>query len=689
MGAGAALMASRSSSAAALPVLFFPTQRISLGGSWEFRTDPEDRGELGGWFAGGPATGWHAVEVPHTWQVEAQTTGYFGAGWYRRQVTVPEELAGWHLRLRFEAAYHTATVWLNGRRLGSHERKGYTAFELDASQAARPGEPNTLVVKVDNRFRDDMLPRGRSYDWAPDGGLIRPVWLLATPRTFLDRVEVEAYPERDRRALVRARAVVRHMGTGPARVRLRAVVRQEHSGLEVARLGPTAPRELQAGTSAVIELPETILQHARLWHFDDPFLYRLEVWLEPEAGPGHREWTTFGIRKIEVKDTGFYLNGERVWLAGVERMAGSNPLYGMAEPASWIEREHADMKRLNCIFTRVHWPPDERVLDFCDRHGILIQLEVPAWGPRTFAGMKGKPDPVLLENGLEQLRELISQYRNHPSVFSWGVANKINGQNPPAQEFARRLYAEARRLDPSRPVTYASHSLRSNPEQDVAGEMDFIMWNEYYESWTPGDLAAMEENLQRIHAAFPQKAIVISEYGYCECRPEHSGGDPKRIDILRRHTAVFRKYPYVAGVIFFDYNDYRTHMGDQGVGALQQRVHGVVDLFGQRKPSYEALRAELSPVAGAELHYDGGLVLRFQVRERLPGHPLRGYRLRWVVYGFGDLPMEMGERALPLLEPGAFHLERLAWTEPAPRRVRLEILRPTGFPVWEQEWRPA
>jgi len=114
-----------------------------------------------------------------------------------------------------------------------------------------------------------------------------------------------------------------------------------------------------------------------LWHFDHPNLYRLTFSIT-SGQESHRLTATFGVRKLEVKDGGFYLNGERVRLIGVERMAGSNPEFGMAEPSQWITRDHDDLKDLNCIFTRVHWAQDKRVLDYCDRHGILVQTEVPA-----------------------------------------------------------------------------------------------------------------------------------------------------------------------------------------------------------------------------------------------------------------------------------------------------------------------
>jgi beta-galactosidase len=158
------------------------------------------------------------------------------------------------------------------------------------------------------------------------------------------------------------------------------------------------------------------------------------------------------------------------------------------------------------------------------------------------------------------------------------------------------MLREAKHLDPRRLCSYASNSLQTTPEADVAGEMDFIEWNEYYESWYGGDPVVMRENLERIHRAFPAKPVVISEYGYCACTKDRPENDRRRLEILQNHNRVFRGYPWVGGLIFFCYNDYRTHIGDKGLGVLKQRVHGVVDVFGARKPSYEVLRRESGPV---------------------------------------------------------------------------------------------
>jgi len=135
------------------------------------------------------------ITVPHTWQVEAELADFRGVAWYRRSFDTRESWQGCAVRVEFEAVFHTATVWVNGRLVGEHARKGYTAFTLDIAQALDRDQPNIVAVRVDNAFNQHMVPRGRSSDWANDGGIFRPVQLLVTPRTFVERVDVDAVPD--------------------------------------------------------------------------------------------------------------------------------------------------------------------------------------------------------------------------------------------------------------------------------------------------------------------------------------------------------------------------------------------------------------------------------------------------------------------------------------------------------------
>jgi beta-galactosidase/beta-glucuronidase len=668
----------------------FSTNLASLCGEWQFRTDPAGSGTTQHWYdPGAPDIVWRQVNVPHTWQTGAALAEYYGIAWYRRTFEVAADWQACAVRVEFEAVFHTAAVWINGQLAGEHRGKGYTAFAFDITHLLRWGVTNTIAVRVDNAFNKHMLPRGDSSDWAHDGGIYRPVQLLITPKTFLERVDVDATP---------------NLASGNANISITIHIRNtsqkdwsgdcsfrivdEASGLTVFAGSGGQTHSIQPDTTETQAL-EAVLPKAKLWHFDHPNLYRLEFSITG-ANETHCFSSIFGVRKLQAKDGAFHLNGERVRLMGVERMAGSNPEFGMAEPSDWIIHDHADLKHLNCIFTRVHWPQDKRVLGYCDRHGILIQTEVPAWGPDTFQGMGPQPEADILENGLEQLREMIARDRNHPSIAAWGLCNEIAGQNPPAYQFAKRMLQEAKTLDPSRLCSYASHSLLTTPERDVAGLMDFIEVNEYFGTWQPGSAEDAARSLEQIHAAFPGKPIVISEYGYCACTVDRPEADERRMDILRTHDIAIRSKDYTAGAIFFCYNDYRTHVGDRGTGVLKQRVHGVVDVYGVKKQSYELLRRESSPIESLVLEpHLNTFQVTLKTRADLPSYTLRGYTLRGTFYGPGNIPVELQEVTIPGLPPASLAKLELKFNQSEPPTcARFDVIRPTGFTAYSLEWKP-
>jgi glycosyl hydrolase family 2 len=663
---------------------------VSLCGEWWFRIDAENAGTGQRWYqASYTSAGWDTVNVPHTWQVAAALADYRGIAWYRRTFDVHADWQQSSVRIEFEAVFHTSTVWVNGQLAGEHARKGYTAFTLDITRFLYWGRPNNIAVRVDNTFDEHMVPRGHSSDWAHDGGIFRPVQLLITPKTFVERVDVEAAPDLPSTAgLLTVTACSRNTSLGSWIGRASFRVVDEESGLTVLNHQEPAHLSIKAGTTQTVSFRAT-LPEAKLWHFDHPNLYRLEVSIGDER-ESHQFTTTFGVRKLEVRNGGFYFNGEHVRLMGVERMAGSNPEFGMAEPTEWITHDHDDMKYLNSVFTRVHWPQDRRVLDYCDRHGILMQSEVPAWGSDTFGGMGAEPYSDIMDNALEQLREMIARDRNHPSVVVWGLCNEIWGQNPPAYQFASRMLHEAKKLDPSRLCAYASNSLSETPERDVSGLMDFIEVNEYFGTWAPGSAKTLGPHLDNLHAAFPGKPIVISEYGYCACTEDRPEGDEHRAEVLRSHDQVIRSKDYIGAAIFFCYNDYRTHVGDRGAGALKQRVHGVVDVFGTQKPSYRLLRDESSPVESLKVENKlNTFQVTVQARRDVPMYALRGYKLRGLFYGQGNIPVAQHEMDLPELPPGTEAKLELTFTQSeVPVHVEFDVLRPTHFSAYSLDWRP-
>ncbi len=322
------LAASQTAQAAPASVANPPVEGldISLDGEWEFRKDGD--------------SAWRTVTVPHTWQVMDGFEDHYGVAFYRRTFRAPAEAANGAVYLEFESVFHTAEVKLNGAVVAEHKGKGYTAFRSQELNALglKPGADNLLEVRVDNSFIDTMLPRSHSSDWAHDGGIYRPVHLLVLPQAHIDGLSVEAWPGTGSDA--RFHAVASFSSRDPeAIVRVRII--EAESGREV-QLAGLAKMDQSMGWAKRHDLTG-FWEQARFWHFDHPQLYRAEATLvAKDSTILHRVTQVFGVRRFEVKDGGFRLNGERVRLMGVERMAGSHPDYGMAEPLDWIEHDNAD-----------------------------------------------------------------------------------------------------------------------------------------------------------------------------------------------------------------------------------------------------------------------------------------------------------------------------------------------------------
>jgi beta-glucuronidase len=335
------------------------------------------------------------------------------------------------------------------------------------------------------------------------------------------------------------------------------------------------------------------------------------------------------------------------------------------------------MRGVNAVFTRFHWQQDEAVFDWCDRHGILVQEEIPFWG-------YGTPlNDTLLALGKQHLDEMIDAHYNHPSVVMWGVGNELASREQAIMKGVTSLYEHARSLDDTRLVNYVSNQLASGRGSDASGIGDVLMFNEYQDTWYLGDPARIGEVLDTIHADFPSKPMVVSEYGLCE--PANQGGDARRLRDLIYHSSVHESKPYVAGAIYFCLNDYRTHVGEAGTGTLKRRVHGVFDMEGNPKGSAEALTLLSSPLEVLNVPWWTRHKLEVVVigSVGLPSYPVRGYKLYWSEPG-KDFRKTGVQVDLPEILPSRkFSVPLDRWTS---GRVVCTIVRPTGDVVVRREF---
>ena len=657
-------------------------QVVSLNGTWRFTADKKNEGADAAWFEKDfNRSAWQNVEVPHTWQVMAGLEGYTGNAWYARTIKLDCPVQDTILKLEFDAVNRDAKIWVNGKLLGEHKSSGYTPFCFVIPQADTNNGNLEIVLRVSNSSSRRALPYERSYDWTTDGGIIRGVRLRILPRTHIERLLVDAEPTADfTQAKVNTRVVTYATENKTEGLSLKATILDPSNnivGSISAPLKKDNDGNLTAELSCVVEKPI-------LWHFDKPRLYRFVCLLMNNGVPIHEKEASFGIRKVEVKNGFYVLNGEPMRLMGLEWMPGSDPRYGLAEGPEYIAEILRDMKRLNCVLTRFHWQQDESTLEFLDREGMLNQEEIPTWGSATRVEQLSDIQQM-------QMREMILSHYNHPSIYAWGLCNEIAGQTPEGHKFVQDGVKIARELNPQRLLTYASNTVQQNPKKDASQFVDFIEWNEYFGTWMGGNVSNLAWNIGEIAKACPDKTIVISEYGLCECDPKHPVGDASRIEILRTHTDEFRKSKSIAGAIFFCYNDYRTHMGDKDHGAFQQRVHGVVDLLNQRKSSWQALREESSPIKSITITQQEPNSFNIDILTRslendLPAYTLRDYVLIWRALDVHNLPIESGRTAISELKPGTNLRESIKVLRGTVSQIKAEVFRPTGYSVLDVQW---
>jgi beta-galactosidase/beta-glucuronidase len=605
--------------------------RIDCNRDWLFRTDPNQSGEASGWTKNIPADT-RSVNLPHTWNI-GEYHDYMGVGWYFRRFAIPAGRAGRHIELHFGATFYKARVWLNGVELGSHEG-GFTEYSFEVSSQLRNN--NVLVVRIDNRPGAETIPgygaRGTPeawYDWWAYGGIVRDVWLTETGPVWIRRQSIRSEPTAER-ALIRDHIFVQgNQVQADTRVRVTAYD-QENRAVAIV----TEPVRLLGGKAdTVVSLA---VSKPRLWSIDHPTMYRMDAELLDAQGKVlDAQSEAFGLRTVQIVDRHLVLNGERVRLTGLARHEDS-PWEGLAETRGTMRRDFDDMKALHATLTRpVHYPQNPYILDYADRHGILLIPEIPVW--QFEEAQLASPKVQALAR--QQMQEMIEQAGNHPSIFAWSVANESATGTPGGVEYFRMMRDFIRSIDPDRYVSYADDNLAKleRADQSAANDADFLMMNQYYGTWH-GPASALVPALDRVDKLFPNKMVIVSEFGYPGFfAKEPREADPERIKTLQEQMPLLAARDWIAGTILWCYQDYKSRRNlwpGQAEGYVE---HGVVDEARQRKPSYEVWR-EMTAPAKLETHWvrDAKTTVTGFVgtvtpnsQENIPYFPLHDYALAW------------------------------------------------------------
>lgn len=641
---------------------------VNLNGEWKFCLDSLNKGEFLAWQQKGLPSAALRVIVPHTWNTMPGLEKYWGKGWYEKDIQIPASYSDKIIRLQFDAIYHDATIWINGQKAGVHNGLGYTRFYIDATPYLKSGTTNKIVVCADNSSSTRSLPYMKSYDWAHDGGIYRSVKMIVTSKQALENVWVTATPNlitKDRGTVTLDLSFLGNFQSYNKGNTLQAEIKEENQKTAKVIWSGTLAPEIKEGKASV----NLNLKNIKLWHFDTPNLYRINIKLLSQGKTIDNYSTTFGFRTIAVNATRFILNGEEVRLAGLEWMPGSSLKNGMAETEKDLEANLKLMKGVNCIYTRFHWPQDEYIFDWADRHGILIQEEIPCWGGVTDF------NDTIVDLAKKFLDEMMASHYNNPSIITWGIGNELDSHTPKVINAIKELYSYAKQKDLSRLVNYVSNRLHERLKgstllPDASAQGDALMFNEYTSTWYGKTNKEIIPYLEGIHEDYPTNPLIISEFGLCE--PVHKGGDPRRISDAKYQFTTYGKLPYIAGAIYFCLNDYRTHLGEDHKYSYPQRVHGIVDINLNLKSSYDTIKMLCSPIEILSVEKSGNKIkVKMNAKTGIPSYTMAGYKL------------EAGKATvtIPELQPGNTIEVEVPFTV-GTRKVT--VRRPTGYIVTEK-----
>lgn len=453
------------------------------------------------------------VDLPHTWNAQDALSGKQdykrGIGNYTKRIFIRPEWQSKRLFLRFEGANSVSNVFVNGKHIGEH-RGGYGAFIFEITDKVEYGKENTLLVRVNNGEQLDVMPLVGDFNFY--GGIYRDVHLLLTDNLCISPLDYASsglyliqQQVTDKQAAVCARV---NLSNGTEELQ-KAVVR-----LQVNDGGKTVYEtekevSMTPHTDVQVEDIEFVLKNPRLWNgTQDPFMYQAVVTLIKNGKELDKVEQPLGLRYYTTDpDKGFFLNGKHLPLHGVCRHQERAEVGNALRPVHHEEdtRIMLDMG-VNAV-RLAHYPQATYMYDLMDKNGIVTWAEIPFVGPGGYAD-KGFVDQLSFrENGKEQLKEMIRQHYNHPSICFWGLFNELKEQGDNPVEYIKELNVMAHREDPTRPTTSAS-----NQDGALNFITDNIAWNRY-DGWYGATPATLATWLDATHKKHPQIKIAISEYG--------------------------------------------------------------------------------------------------------------------------------------------------------------------------------
>ena len=536
-------------------------------------------------------TDWQTVNVPHSWNAVDGNDGNGsydrGNYWYAKTFETPKQpLAGGRVFVEFMGVNSEATVYVNGTKVTYHEG-GYSTFRADITDLCKDGEENLLVVEVTNIANDYVYPQHADFTFY--GGIYRDVNIISVPDAHFD-LEYYGGPG--------IMVTPKPTECGGATFEIESWVKNadenftvqysifDEDGEEVGY----AVRPADA-TKTTIFVPD-----ANLWDFDDPYLYTVVAELQRRNETYDDLEVRVGVRSFSCDpQKGFIINGVETPLRGVSRH--QDIMYvGNALTADDHYDDACIIKELGANTIRLaHYQHSQDFYDACDELGFAIWAEIP------FISVMSK-NPAAHQNCIEQMKELIIQNYNHPSIMFWGVSNEIliGGISEQLVANHKELNALCKELDPTRLTTIAHVSFTP-----VDGPMHYITDTESYNHYFGWYGGKMEDNgpwLDNFHEKHPTICLGVSEYG-CEGIITYHGPEPKCKDYSEDYQALYHEHmakvlderPWIWSSHVWNMFDFGCAARDEG-GVAGRNNKGLVTMDRKtKKDSYYIYKAYWNP----------------------------------------------------------------------------------------------
>lgn len=526
---------------------------------------------------------WEDVTIPHTWNARdmqvAYNNFYEGEAYYRKTFTVPDTYKGKRIFLRFEGVGACTEVYLNGKLVTSH-KGAYSAFVAELTGALKFGAENQLIVKADNKARPDVIPVNHVL-FGVYGGIYRPVWMIVTDPvniTVSDHASPGVYITQKNVSAASADVAVKvKLDNGslkPATVVLENTIYTQE-GRQVA----TQSRQIDLspqGTQSYVS--NFRIRKPHLWQGrPDPYLYKVVTRLKSGETVIDEMVQPLGLRHYEaVAGKGFFLNGKKYPMYGVTRHQDH---WGKGSALSNADHDQDLSYIMEVGATTVrfaHYQQSDYLYSRCDSLGLIIWCEIPFVNRVT-----GKE----WENCHSQLRELIRQSFNHPSIYVWGLHNEVYSPTDYCAQLTASLHDLAKTEDPDRMTVsvngygIAQHAVNQNA--DIQG------MNRYF-GWYERKIRDIDPWIEGLEKDYPWQKFMLSEYG-ADANIAHqtedlgeslNWGKPYYPETFQTKTheyqwATIAKHPYIIASYLWNSFDFATPMANRG-GVPARNMKGLM-----------------------------------------------------------------------------------------------------------------